>query len=238
LQFQNPEKRKDENRKCGEILKVENIIWDCILLHKEIMARKYSFPPIINTNSKILILGSLPSVESLCKQQYYANPRNAFWHILYALFECEYEEDYSNRCTFALTHNLAIWDVCHSAEREGSADSKIKAIQPNDIAELLNDYPNIELILLNGKKAESEYLRHFKNLKIPASYVPSTSPALAAMNFAEKLESWHSAFLAPPHLLQFHALENLDIRLCDCPLSLCCKTIKYMKCVKRKISAT
>jgi hypoxanthine-DNA glycosylase len=154
------------------------------------MERKSSFAPIISENSRTLILGSLPSAESLRAAQYYAHPRNAFWRLIYALFGAEYETGYERRRAFLLEHNLALWDVCGSAIRQGSADSKISEVQPNDIADLLRDYPNITRILLNGRKAESEYRRRFASLGIPAYYVPSTSPALAAFTFEKKVEEW------------------------------------------------
>jgi hypoxanthine-DNA glycosylase len=157
------------------------------------MERQHSFAPLVNTASRILILGSLPGVESLRRQQYYAHPRNAFWRLLYAVFAREPDEDYLSRCAFLLAHNLALWDVCQSAERSGSADSKIGGVRPNDIAGLLAEYPHIERILLNGRKAESEYRRYFKPLPLAAVYVPSTSPALAALNFDEKLRRWQDA---------------------------------------------
>jgi hypoxanthine-DNA glycosylase len=151
--------------------------------------RKFSFSPIIDASSRILILGSLPGAESLRLGQYYANPRNAFWRLIYALFDREPDVEYSKRREFILANNLALWDVCQSAERSGSADSKISKILPNDIAALLAEFP-VNKILLNGRKAESEFLKNFGDLSVPAVYVPSTSPALAALNFEEKLKSW------------------------------------------------
>jgi hypoxanthine-DNA glycosylase len=132
-------------------------------------------------------------VESLRRQQYYAHPRNAFWSIIYQLFGHKPDEDYTRRCEFILSKNLALWDVCASAERIGAADSKLKNIEANDIAGLLDDYPNIRRIILNGRKAESEYRKHFGSLDTPALYAPSTSPALAALTFEEKLAAWRKA---------------------------------------------
>jgi hypoxanthine-DNA glycosylase len=146
-------------------------------------------------SSHTLILGSLPGVESLRRQQYYAHPRNAFWNIIYQIFGYKPNEDYTLRCEFILSKNLALWDVCASAERIGAADSKLKNIAANDIAGLLDDYPNIRRIILNGRKAESEYRKRFGSLPIPALYAPSTSPALAALSFDEKLAAWHEAIL-------------------------------------------
>ena len=157
------------------------------------MNRGHSFTPLINPQSRILILGSLPGMESLRKQQYYAHPRNDFWRIIYKVHGENFTEDYILRCEFILTSALALWDICGSAERIGSADDKIADVKPNDIAELLIDYPNIRRIILNGRKAETEYRRFFGKLIIPAVYAPSTSPAFAAMSFEEKLSAWRNA---------------------------------------------
>jgi hypoxanthine-DNA glycosylase len=157
------------------------------------MKREHSFSPLVNEQSHTLILGSLPGVESLRQQQYYAHPRNAFWRIIYAIFGSGHDEDYSRRCEFILSHNIALWDVCDSAERVGSADSKMSEIRPNDIAGLLREYPDIRRLVLNGRKAETEYRRYFSSLTIPAVYAPSTSPALAALSFGEKLSAWRNA---------------------------------------------
>ncbi|MDR1703421.1 MAG: DNA-deoxyinosine glycosylase [Clostridiales bacterium] len=155
--------------------------------------REHSFAPLVNQQSHTLILGSLPGAESLRRQQYYAHPRNAFWRIVYAIFESKPDEDYSLRCQFILSNNLALWDVCGSAERTGSADSKIVHIEPNDINGLLNSCTNIRRIILNGRKAEKEYHRFFSSLTVPAVYAPSTSPAFAALSFGEKLAAWRNA---------------------------------------------
>ena len=154
---------------------------------------EHSFSPLINLQSCILILGSLPGLESLRQQQYYAHPRNSFWRIVYAIYGDNLSEEYSRRCEFILSNELALWDVCGSAKRIGSADDKMVDIEPNDIKGLLYDYPNIRRIVLNGRKAEKEYRRYFSELSIPAVYAPSTSPALAALTFDEKLSEWRNA---------------------------------------------
>jgi hypoxanthine-DNA glycosylase len=153
------------------------------------VSRVFSFPPLVNDSSQVLILGTLPGAESLRLQQYYAKKQNVFWR----LFGSDPDEDYSTRCDFILSRKLSLWDVYRSGERSGSADSKIVSGEPNDIAGLLSKYPNIKRILLNGRTAEDEYRRHFASLSIPAVYVPSTSPAYARMSFKEKKEAWEMA---------------------------------------------
>jgi hypoxanthine-DNA glycosylase len=160
---------------------------------ERMLNREYSFAPLVDASSDTLILGSLPGVESLRRQQYYAHPRNAFWNIIYKIFGDEPDGDYRRRCGYILSKNIALWDVCGSAERIGAADSKLKNIVPNNISGLLDDYPGIKKIILNGRKAENEYRKHFGSLPIPAFYAPSTSPALAALTFDAKLAAWQKA---------------------------------------------
>ena len=154
---------------------------------------KYSFPPLINHSSKILILGSLPGEESLKQVQYYAHPRNAFWKIMFTIFNEVYHENYSIRCKLLLKNHIALWDMVHSGYREGSLDSDIKNEIPNDIERLLNEYQGISTILLNGKKAEAMYKRYFNQIPVHTITLPSTSPANARVSFEEKLKVWKEA---------------------------------------------
>ena len=154
---------------------------------------KYSFPPLINPSSKILVLGSLPGEESLKQAQYYAHPRNAFWKIMFTVFNEAYSEDYSAKCELLLKNHIALWDMVHSGNREGSLDSDIKNEIPNDIEGFLNEYQSISTILLNGKKAEAMYRRYFNQIPIHTITLPSTSPANARLNFEEKLNLWKEA---------------------------------------------
>ena len=154
---------------------------------------KYSFPPLINSSAKILILGSLPGEESLKQAQYYAHPRNAFWKIMFTVFNEVYSEDYSAKCELLLKNHIALWDMVHSGNREGSLDSDIKNEIPNDIEGLLNEYQSISTILLNGKKAEAMYRRYFNQISVHTVTLPSTSPANARLNFEEKLSLWKEA---------------------------------------------
>lgn len=138
----------------------------------------YSFNPIINDNSEILILGTMPSIISLQEQQYYANPKNHFWYIIYSVFDEEFDSDYKNRYKLLLDNKIALWDVLSFANREGSLDSAIKNEIPNDIQKLLHDYPKIRSILLNGSAAEKYFKKYFKDLYVAKKCirVSSTSP--------------------------------------------------------------
>lgn len=154
---------------------------------------KYSFPPLVDENCTILILGSLPGDESLAKKQYYAHPRNVFWRIMFDIFEKEYTDDYSVRCQMLLDHHVALWDMIHHGNRTGSLDADIKYEIPNDLKGLLKDYPNISKIVLNGKKAEATFKKNFKDISAIIITMPSTSPANARIGFLEKLNKWKSA---------------------------------------------
>ncbi len=108
--------------------------------------RIFSFPPIIDDHSEIIILGSIPGVKSLEKQQYYGHPQNKFWKIIFELLDEEFTEDYEQRIQILKKHHIALWDVIDSCERKGSLDSEIKNEEANQIEELLEDHPNIKAI--------------------------------------------------------------------------------------------
>lgn len=144
---------------------------------------------------QILILGSLPSVTSLGQQQYYAHPQNAFWRIIEALFANGAPCTYAQRIELLKHNRIALWDVIATAKREGSLDSAIQpeTVIPNDIIGLLNTYPSIKTIYLNGGTAATLFKRHVaKQLSASVQIVPlpSTSPANARMGFEEKLGRW------------------------------------------------
>jgi TDG/mug DNA glycosylase family protein len=108
------------------------------------------FAPIADENSRILILGSMPSVASLRKGQYYGHPQNAFWRLMPALLGEPFTEDYAQRTAMLLRHGVALWDVLKSCEREGSLDSNIKRPEVNDFAAFFDAHPRISRVYLNG----------------------------------------------------------------------------------------
>ncbi|AZA55424.1 DNA-deoxyinosine glycosylase [Chryseobacterium sp. G0201] len=149
-----------------------------------------SFPPFIDDQSEILILGSIPGVKSLEKQQYYAHPQNKFWKIIFELFNEEFTENYAERITVLKKYHIAIWDVIDSCERKGSLDSEIKNEEANQIGELLEQYPNVKAIFCNGGKSYKNLQKILgKNYKLPIYLLPSTSP-LHTVSFEKKLEEW------------------------------------------------
>ncbi|MET1248462.1 DNA-deoxyinosine glycosylase [Sporolactobacillus sp. STCC-11] len=158
--------------------------------------RIYSMPHIIGEDARVLILGSMPGRESLAKQQYYANPRNQFWMIMYALFDKEYDQpSYEEKVDFIKIHRIALWDSIHYCVRKGSLDSAIKDEKPNDVAGLLNANPGIRVIAFNGSKSFAVFKKYFK-LVIPPTIellkMPSTSPTPSRYpkSVDEKINDW------------------------------------------------
>lgn len=157
------------------------------------MSMLTGFGPIYAPDSRVLILGSMPSIKSLEDAQYYAHPRNAFWPIMCALLAGGPVEDYAARGRMLTEHGLALWDVCRCCERETSSDSMIRNEIPNDIAALAAG-TRISMVLLNGGTAAALYKRHVR-LDLPALRLPSTSPAYT-LPFERKLEAWRQALIA------------------------------------------
>ncbi|SER32623.1 G/U mismatch-specific uracil-DNA glycosylase [Gracilibacillus ureilyticus] len=154
----------------------------------------YSLEPIINRQSCVLILGSIPGRQSLMKQQYYGHPKNHFWPILFEIFGQEKIEDYERKIEFLHNKNIALWDMIGSCYREGSLDSKIFEAEPNPLEQLLDAYPNIKRIGCNGTKSYQTFQRHFLHLtnRFNVVKLPSTSPIPGRYNktFEEKVQIW------------------------------------------------
>ena len=159
------------------------------------------FPAVEPKRARILILGTLPSAESIRQGQYYAHPRNAFWPIMGALFGAGRELPYDRRLRKLAARGVMLWDVLRAAHRPGSLDS---AIHPrrrvaNAIPELLARHPELEAIVFNGGPAEALFRRHVaaacgaQLAGLTRARLPSTSPAHAARSFAQKLGAWQNA---------------------------------------------
>ena len=152
---------------------------------------KQSFAPIIPSNARILILGSLPGDLSIAKDQYYAHPKNRFWKILFTLFEKEFSTDYMDRVQLLKTNQIALWDVCASAIRPGSMDIAITEVVPNKINQLLQENPTIQTILFNGQKAQKLFEKYFvKQQDIGYHTLPSSSPANAQFSLEKLITHW------------------------------------------------
>lgn len=152
---------------------------------------KSSFPPLSTVDSTVLILGSLPGDRSLALNQYYGHPQNRFWKIVCGLYGCEVPDDYQSRKSFLQDRKIAVWDVAATAVRQGSLDSNITDIVPNDLDGFLTNHPAIRLIVFNGKKAEAMFNRFFKR-KPEILYVtlPSSSPANASKKLHDLVDDW------------------------------------------------
>lgn len=152
---------------------------------------KVGFGPIANENSRVLILGTIPSIESLRKQERYGHKSNQFWRILFTLFEKPLPESYEEKNALLIKNGIAIWDVLFSCEGKGSLDSNIVNEKPNDFKSFFAQYPQIKHVFFTGKKAE-EFYRRYVGFDEDRIYItlPSPSPANARMTLAEKTEKW------------------------------------------------
>lgn len=151
---------------------------------------QHPFPPLYDKNSKILILGSFPSVKSREQNFFYGHPQNRFWKVVAKVLEKEIPTTIEEKRAFLLSSNIALWDVIASCEITGSSDSSIKNVVANDLTEIL-ETANIKKIFVNGKTAEKYYNRYIKNrIGRDAVCLPSTSPANAMWNVESLVEEW------------------------------------------------
>lgn len=146
---------------------------------------------LYNENSKILILGTFPSVKSREACFFYSHPQNRFWKVMARLCGSDIPKTIEEKKKMILDHNFALWDVIHSCDITGSADSSIKNVVPNDISEIIEN-TQVDRIFVNGKKAESLYKKYIeKNIGIKAVCLPSTSPANASWSEDRLFEYWY-----------------------------------------------
>lgn len=152
--------------------------------------------PIFNENSKALILGTFPSIKSREMRFFYSHPQNRFWRVMARICDSEIPESVDDKKNLIISNYFALWDVIHSCEIEGSADSTIKNVVPNDLSVIL-DHSRVDRIFVNGKKAESLYKKYLeKETGIKAIYLPSTSPANASWSEDRLTEYWREQIFA------------------------------------------
>ena len=150
----------------------------------------HTFEPIYNEQSKILILGTFPSVKSREYGFYYGHPMNRFWKLLGSLMKEPIPITIEEKKQFLLKHNIAIWDVVESCDIIGSSDSSIKNVVPTDINRILDIGP-IEKIYANGTKAFQLYNKYTLPItKREIIKLPSTSPANAMFSFERLVMEW------------------------------------------------
>ena len=152
-------------------------------------------PPVVDDNTRVLIVGSMPGVQSLEKQQYYGHPRNHFWRIIGTVTNQPVPESYEERLQLVRRHGIGLWDVIQSCERVGSLDSNIKNEIPNDLERLFTRFPKIEAVFFNGAKAHDVFRKKLGfGLLFGRDYykMPSTSPVPGRniKTFEQKVEVW------------------------------------------------
>jgi len=146
----------------------------------------HPFQPLIFKDSKVLILGSFPSIDSFEKSFYYAHPRNQFWKILSVI--TSYPINNRDQKIWLLKESkIALWDMVANCTRDSSLDSSLDDIEVNDIASFLEENPTIDKIAFTGRLAERLFQAHFDYLEIETIYLPSPSSAYAKMSFENKI---------------------------------------------------
>ncbi|ADG09721.1 DNA-deoxyinosine glycosylase [Caulobacter segnis] len=153
-------------------------------------AVKRGFPPVVDADARVLILGSLPGEASLAARQYYGHPRNAFWRLMEQVLDSPLVAlDYEGRLVVLKTHGVGLWDVIAEAQRPGSLDAAIRAPAANDLLALIQTLPALRVVAFNGGAAAKLGERLIGG-RIPTLALPSSSPAHAARSFAEKAQAW------------------------------------------------
>lgn len=156
----------------------------------EYVTLTHTFGPLYDEQSRILILGSFPSVKSREANFFYGHPQNRFWRVTAAVFGAEIPVTIEEKRRFLLAHHIALWDVIASCEITGSADSSIRNVRPNDLSPILAA-AQIRQIFVNGGTAAKYYDKYQKPaLGREAIRLPSTSPANAAWSLARLTDAW------------------------------------------------
>lgn len=150
----------------------------------------HTFAPIYDKNSKVLILGSFPSVKSREKQFYYGHPQNRFWQVLSIILQCECPKSVDQKKQLLLANHISVWDVIAECDIIGSSDSSIKNVKVNPLDQIIN-VCEIRKIYVNGATAAKLYRRYSQEqTKRECIQLPSTSPANAAYSIERLCEQW------------------------------------------------
>ena len=153
--------------------------------------RKASFPPVVASDTRLLILGSLPGEKSLAAQRYYAHPRNRFWHLIGTVIDTELEPlDYDERLAALLAARIGLWDTVASAHRTGSLDASIRGAEHNPLADLAASLPELRAVGFNGKTSARIGMPQLAHTNLALIALPSSSPAHASMRLTEKEKLW------------------------------------------------
>ena len=155
----------------------------------------HPFPPVYDSSSRILILGSFPSAASRAVSFYYGHPRNRFWSLMRRLYNADFSDSIEEKKAFLLENRIALWDSIASCTIVGSSDTSIRDAVPNKISELLSKAP-IERIFCNGRASFACYEKYvYPETGIHAAALPSTSPANAAYDIDRLAEEWRIILL-------------------------------------------
>lgn len=150
----------------------------------------HPFPPLYDESSKILILGSFPSVKSREQRFFYGHPQNRFWKVLAGVLGCAVPTDIPEKRDMLLSHGIALWDSIARCDIEGSADASIENVAPNDLSPILSA-AEIRQIFCNGRKSWEMYGRYIEPaICRQAVCLPSTSPANAAWSLERLTQAW------------------------------------------------
>ena len=149
---------------------------------------------VVGPGTRLLLLGSFPSVASLAAQQYYAHPRNQFWPLLSVLWGLDLRAlPYPQRLDQVRRHGLGLWDIYARCHRPGSLDSAISEAELNPLAELAASLPALVAIVHNGAES-ARAAKITRGLGLPVYRLPSTSPAHASWSFERKRAAWAEVF--------------------------------------------
>ena len=166
---------------------------------KQLIHVTHGFPPVYDENSRILILGSMPSVRSREVQFYYGHPRNRFWRVLGSVIGVTFPDDTAQKREILLSRRIALWDVIAECDIAGSSDASVRNVVPNDISVILNT-ADIAAVFTNGSAASRIYRRALlPGTGREAVPLPSTSPANAAWSDERLTAAWRDAI--SPYLL-------------------------------------
>ena len=153
---------------------------------------EHPFPPLYDAQSRILILGSFPSVRSREVSFFYGHPQNRFWRVLARLLDCPVPQTIDEKSALLHARHIALWDVIASCNIEGSSDSSIRGALANDLSPILTA-ADIRQIFVNGKTAEKYYRKYTEAATGRAAVcLPSTSPANAAWSMERLIAAWRS----------------------------------------------
>lgn len=157
---------------------------------------KTSFDPISNTETAVLILGTMPGDKSIILGEYYGHPRNRFWKIISSITNNGLPHTYPDKKALLFKTKIGIWDVAHKANRKGSLDIAIENEEPNDLNNFISKHKKLKVIGFNGKKSEALYDKYFDR-KSGIKYIslPSTSPANTGIDFDNICKQWQQILI-------------------------------------------